>query len=136
MKDFGCITPFSAFAENGNDFTICTDPDKVAKPRTLFQSIVWKNLTEQNLKCPKPCKHLKSIVGVGGTADQQDYGHIEIKFQREIKISRTRISYGVLELMAEVGGYFGLFLGVSINQLSTFVKKCFDKTKRLSNLFN
>ena len=135
MNEIGCISPYSLFVENSSELVICTNPDKALKAATLFQNLANLNLTEQNRRCPKPCKRLKSIVGGTSVSDVDGYGYLEVRFQMEIKVSRSQISYGTLELMAEVGGYFGLFLGVSVNQLSSFIKKCivrfFDVTKIL-----
>ena len=41
---------------------------------------------------------------------------LSLTFQKFIKLSTSRRSYTFLELIAEVGGYVGLFLGISINQ--------------------
>ena len=45
-----------------------------------------------------------------------------------IKVSKVSYTYQGLELFAEVGGYLGLCLGISISQLpgliASFVQKC------------
>ena len=43
---------------------------------------------------------------------------LRIEFPKYIRVSSSYYSYTILELLAEVGGYFGLFLGVSIIQIS------------------
>ena len=58
-------------------------------------------------------------------------GYLELRFQRFIKVSRSRLAYGWLELLAEVGGYVGLFLGVSINQISSLSKGFFTRLHHL-----
>ena len=45
------------------------------------------------------------------------HGYLRLYFEKYIQVSTSRWAYGWLELLAEVGGYFGLFLGVSINQI-------------------
>ena len=39
----------------------------------------------------------------------------------EVLTSSEVFLYSVLSLIAEVGGYVGLFLGISVNQISTLV---------------
>ena len=41
---------------------------------------------------------------------------LTLKFEEFIKVSVSGPSYSFLSLIAEVGGYVGLFMGVSINQ--------------------
>ena len=53
----------------------------------------------------------------------EDYIHMNIVFDSLIKSSSSYLAYTGLELMAELGGYVGLFLGVSIFHL----KDAFDK---------
>ena len=45
----------------------------------------------------------------------------------------VHISYNILELMAEVGGYVGLFLGVSVNQFSDLIKSSFSSWNSIRN---
>ena len=58
-------------------------------------------------------------------------GKFSMNFQKFIKVSRTHWDYGGLELIAEVGGYVGLFLGVSVNQLAILTKVCFNGFQKL-----
>ena len=109
------------------------DLNKAGKASKLFAELSWSNLNEQNKRCPKSCKLLKSYIsGTTVKPYKSGEGWITIFYQRLIKVSRSRMSYGTLELMAEVGGYFGLFLGVSINQMSTVLKKLFDLAKKFT----
>ena len=45
-----------------------------------------------------------------------------MEFPKYVRVSSSYYSYNLLELLAEVGGYVGLFLGVSIIQISSLVK--------------
>ena len=50
------------------------------------------------------------------------YGNLRLYFEKYTQVSTSRWAYDWLELLAEVGGYFGLFLGVSINQILSMAK--------------
>ena len=62
-------------------------------------------------------------------SDQEEtakHSYLTIKFQRFVKLSKSRYSYTILELIAEFGGYVGLFLGLSINQLSKVFERIIE----------
>ena len=44
--------------------------------------------------------------------------YIRIYFKKNIRVKRALVSYGVVSLLAELGGYSGLLLGFSLFQLS------------------
>ena len=50
--------------------------------------------------------------------DVSDNCRIDLTFGEIIKETKGYLIYSKLSLIAEVGGYVGLFLGVSINQIS------------------
>ena len=138
MSKIGCTSPFGSAPNHSN---ICTDPEKAKKTYDIFDKFAYKNLTAKREKCPKSCTTIVTNIGsytetdknaddykdyyYGNFYDDHDYdtGYLKIRFQRSVKISRSRVTYGLLELLAEVGGYVGLFLGVSINQLSSVMNR-------------
>ena len=55
---------------------------------------------------------------------------MRLYFRGRVKVMQSYYAYSGLTLIAEIGGYFGLFLGVSINQITyvtSFVQECFQK---------
>ena len=67
--------------------------------------------------------------------DESEYylkaGRLELNFQKFIKVTDSFWSYSTLSLLAEVGGYVGLFLGISLNQITKFIEKFFAFTLAL-----
>ena len=43
---------------------------------------------------------------------------MEINFKSNIKVTQSHYLYSGLSMVAEIGGYVGLFLGVSFNKLA------------------
>ena len=43
---------------------------------------------------------------------------LKINFEEVIKVTRDYYTYTEISLIAEIGGYVGLFLGVSVNQVT------------------
>ena len=50
----------------------------------------------------------------------------ELNFDKYVKVTKVKRSYTELELLAELGGYVGLFLGISVLHLSQAVDKILD----------
>ena len=49
-----------------------------------------------------------------------------LKFNKFIKFTKAKHVYDELSLLAEIGGYIGLFLGVSVFHLRTTFDKILD----------
>ena len=107
IEKFGCKTPFGLNSDN-----ICTDQDLSNKAAEFYKS-QWKN--RFNIKqCPYPCKSLKVYMGRGSEYKEPK---LKFKFNKFIKTTKSRYAYQELELLAEFGGYVGLFLGISVFHL-------------------
>ena len=89
-------------------------------------------------RCPYPCKftrtYFRDKVKLNSDYPHPEYAEhsssIFLKFKKFIKVSKARYSYGGLELLAELGGYVGLFLGISVFHLSD----AFSKIVKLNTL--
>ena len=88
----------------------------------LYQKLNHKTNTIE--ECPYPCQFINSIL----TTRKKRYGieYTQINFGKYIKVTKTFYSYTKLELIAEVGGYVGLFLGISVVHISQVVDKILD----------
>ena len=115
----GCTTPYRPDKSN-----ICTDPDLGKRAFEIYKE-VKDNQSFASRMCPRSCKYQiitlsrfeiredkQTLLGIPKTKSKT----LSLTFQKFIKISTSRRSYTFLELIAEVGGYVGLFLGISINQ--------------------
>ena len=122
MALLGCTSPYGR-----NKSSICTDKEKSTLAYDLFENLTLNNLTDANNRCPKSCTYQMTSFSSFLKEDNgdPDQGYLYLKFQRFIKVSRSRYAYTWLELLAEVGGYVGLFLGVSVNQTLPILKKMF-----------
>ena len=52
---------------------------------------------------------------------KRSYSSILIYFEENIKVTRDYYIYTKINLIAEIGGYVGLFLGVSVNQVINLI---------------
>ena len=124
IKKFGCTTPFGP-----NKDKICTDLKVAMEVFGLYREI-WKN---QETSCKVPCTRytikpaLLKEQPLPWSEQWTDIGAIpiDILFNEEILTSEEVFLYSTLSLIAEIGGYVGLFLGVSVYQISSLAEMIF-----------
>lgn len=103
--DLGCQVPYgthqSPLCEN------LTSAEQAGR-------VLWATVFEETL-CKSPCQFMMSAISSKSNTDttMSNDTLLTFTFKRQVKKSISRVSYGKLELMAEIGGYVGLFLGLS-----------------------
>ena len=118
MERIGCTTPFGLDLDN-----ICTDQNKSLEAASLF----WEFSADMNevKECEYPCNFLMNWVTTTGYKNKTSSGYdgIQLGFDKYIKVTTSTYGYTKLELLAELGGYVGLFLGLSVFDLRLVFKK-------------
>ena len=104
------------------------DPTLAKLARQRQYDIVYGNSTELTKICPMDCTQVTSEFGSHDEFDISNItyyipGQLHFIFQKYIKVTTSYWSYSGLSLLAEVGGYVGLFLGVSVNQISDIFER-------------
>ena len=67
------------------------------------------------LGCPSPCATITFSFGIPDTQPRvKDKYQYKVYFKRYIGVTKESLKYPVESLIAEVGGYLGLLLGVSV----------------------
>ena len=117
MSEFGCTTPFGYNVDN-----ICTDNVTGKSAFDLYERISNKRYTMD--ECPYPCKFVKFLVI--SLEDRVDEETFKLDFSQYIKVTEAYYSYTELELIAEFGGYVGLFLGISVFDINRIFSKTFN----------
>ena len=109
IDKFGCTTPFGP-----NKSQICKQENNAGKAYSLY----WNNIYRKN-NCSNPC----SIFSFTSTKFEKyewvdnTTSYIKLDFPKTVKVYERSYDYSQLSFIAEVGGYVGLFLGISINQV-------------------
>ena len=68
--------------------------------------------------CANPCSIFSlTTINVEKNERSDDETYLDITFPKNIKVFERSYTYSRLSLLAEIGGYVGLFLGISINQV-------------------
>ena len=105
MKLIGCSTPFSL----GDPNTVCQDSNTSTIALELYdQYLVQHNHSNT---CPHSCT--KTLMHYNVKKENKEK-EIRINFPRQIKRFTSYYSYELLSMLAEIGGYIGLLLGVSL----------------------
>ena len=74
--------------------------------------------------CPLPCSTMRIHFGFPVFAvGSKDEAFVKLYFKNQINVQRSRLTYDELSLFAEVAAYFGLFLGFSLLDINSVIKK-------------
>ncbi len=124
MRQFNCTTPFSQ-----HKTVICEDPQVAMKALALYKEYQF------NYKgnCLKPCNYLQVKLSLEAMINSRytspDSYMLRLKFQGDVKKVRAFYIYPFKSLIAEIGGWVGLFLGMSLYQVTSFFKIIYNKLK-------
>ena len=122
LNTLGCISPFGPYQD-----LICRNVSKALNATELYRKYFIDHLD----RCIRSCKYV-SVRGVvvksgfhGVLADGQRNGMMFISFREQIKTTQGYFVYSGLSLVAEIGGYVGLFLGVSVYHVTSLLEYFF-----------
>lgn len=137
LENIGCTTPF------GTDKSqICTNVSKARKALKIYDEGInmwkWNGSDLLTTECKIPCS---IITFTNQDIQSQDVSmistkqtRVEINFEELIKVTTDYQTYTALSLIAEIGGYVGLFLGVSVNQVIDLMDVLVLKIQQLHDL--
>ena len=114
MEQFGCTPKFGA-----NE---CTNKTLTRFTEGLYADMIIDSPT--NAKCLHPCKKIMPSFSIRSNDYLEGFSFLGIDFPSEVKVIKAYPAYEVLSLIAEIGGYVGLFLGISVmdlKKLTSFV---------------
>ena len=107
MKKFGCVTPFGY-----NKTNICTNSTLAKQAFDYY----YKTLSRFSDNCLNPCNYF--LINAIKLSEVKYFrkAYLKLSFNEYIKTTTSYYSYLTLSMVAEIGGYVGLFLGVSLYQ--------------------
>ena len=121
VEKYGCTTPFGLIKEN-----ICIGNKNDNTTEVMKMHTKWfddKNVHDDS-NCANPCHIIltrASDVPEGKKKIDEGTSIIKLAFKYRVKMVNDYHLYSGLSLLAEIGGYFGLFLGISINQVTNVI---------------
>ena len=122
-RRYNCTIPFlPAIISNktGKPTKICTNQStgfKAIKLYTYFRTGGISTISEF------PCAGMDIFLGLpfNEKKGSDNWAYIKIYLKTTIKIKRTVFDYDFTTLVAELGGYSGLFLGLSVVQITIMI---------------
>ena len=122
LEKFGCVCPIrtnSYFTEKH-----CLLNASFIEPYLEFEHNSLEEI------CPLDCSSMTILFSISDQTDQpigyKNQAYAKIYFKNNIKVSKSFIAYTEISLMAELGGYIGLLLGVSLMDISSIVNYVID----------
>ena len=135
LEKVGCTTPFGIDKNK-----ICVNESDANKALKIYDEGMnmwrWNGSDLLTTECLNPCSVLtfstKDIKSEKTSAPHRALVHIN--FEEQIKVTTDYHTYTALSLIAEIGGYVGLFLGISVNQVIDLLGFLVVKIRRLHTL--
>ena len=124
VEKYGCTTPFGMSGNIKDKICKGKENDNATEVFKIHKTWFDEKDVHFSKSCPNPCHIiLTAAYRAPEVSEKIDNGTSQIKllFNNRIKIINDYQLYSGLSLLAEIGGYFGLFLGVSINQITKFI---------------
>ena len=119
LESYDCVFPHLT---NNSNATNCI----VEKTHKLtWFKVLMKHLHDF---CPAPCETMK--VNFAGHDNSHEGGHenetyVKFYIKDQIQVKKSHFRYSEVSLLAEVGGYVGLLLGVSLMDIASLFDKVF-----------
>ena len=124
MKELNCVVPFTKTSENNN---ICVNKSQTEVDEIM---LAFKNssLKTATGTCMSPCTSMDIFFGVlfDDAIRNDGKSFLRVYFKSTIKSQQTIYDYTLLSLLAEIGGYTGLFLGISVANITTVLERMFQ----------
>ena len=117
MEKVGCTTPFGFNLNN-----ICTDQNLGKEATKMYEDFFYQN--KNTKECLYPCSFL-NIMLTPQELRHNNSNRTSFFFEEYIKVSTSYFAYTELELLAELGGYVGLFMGLSVFDLRHAINRIF-----------
>lgn len=117
---------------------MCTDPT-VRKAAMETYRAAMRKVQGDFRQCPQPCKFAKGILKLNKERRRMNPDSkgrrtisLQIFFERMVQATKMDYNYGFISLVAELGGYVGLFLGVAVVELHGIFKYILVRLFKLS----
>ena len=128
-SEFNCTVPFLpdySFPKEVRKINICKDAEK---RKASYAKYVLLQRNNENKVCENPCSRIQTYFGPF-FKDPKYEGHkayLKIYLQSMTTVKVTVMDYDWVAMIADIGGYTSLLLGMSAINLSRFVFKSIFK---------
>ena len=118
---FGCFYPLMTNQPDHKDY--CNFSNFTEKQKDDYNLLYKGMITIENIaSCQAPCSTIETNFGIP-QVKPYSHKHLQVYFKNLITVKKSHISYPIESLFAELGGYLGLLLGVSLMDIKTVIEK-------------
>ena len=119
LKNHGCMLPL--YTNNPNETQCIVEKSHYA----TYVNVRWNYFHDF---CITPCEKMRVNYAGHDSMDpngQDNEAYVKFYIKDEIQVKKSHLSYSEVSLLAEVGGYVGLLLGVSLKDIASLFDKVF-----------
>ena len=130
-KLYGCSVPWHpSFQSNltGDDIATCRSSEKGLLATKNYDDL-WADFSPDMVPCAT-FEIFPGLSDIDDTDNKQDEAYIRLYFKTKIKVKKIIIHYDAATLSAEIGGFIGMILGVSIIDLVILLNAFFLNMNR------
>ena len=122
---FNCTVPFLPDYSSSNDIRRIDICKAAVKRKASYQEYDLLKRNKENKVCENPCSTIQTYFGLLFKDPKYDGNHasLNIYLQSMTTIKLTVMDYDGVDMVADIGGYTGLLLGMSAIHLSRFLLK-------------
>ena len=126
VSKFRCSVPFLPNTQITNHNKICKNAKKRQKAYALYD-LLKRN--KENIVCPNPCSSIEVYFGImfQDVVHNENRAYLQFYLPTTTRINFTVLDYDGVAMLADIGGYSGLLLGLSAAHLSKLLFKAIVK---------
>ena len=122
-RKFGCTVPYIPSPDN---LTVC-DPSDTPLKEEVYNKYYFLVSNGQKSLCNFPCSNIEVFTGLPFMGESDDLGILKIYMKSTTKVKQIVLDYTMGTMIAEIGGYTGLLLGISLVNLTQVIDKFTQK---------
>ena len=126
IKKINCTWPFLPFGimRNASWDQICKNESQI---EMMTHQIAPKYVQKKAKKCLDPCNYLRIFAAETARTSYNPNPKVIFHFAETVNVMTAYYDYTGISMVAEIGGYVGLFLGISFYQLTDVITYLFKK---------
>ena len=114
LNEFGCVIPFQSNMPEQNSCALNNSMKNLY--REFRKNEVFKSY------CQMPCASMEvTFPSITEDVGSPDEAYVKLYLLTVVKVQTSYWSYSIISLLAEVGGYLGLLLGMSLLDITKVI---------------
>ncbi len=117
---YGCTIPY---IPGPPEYPICNATKDEALAKNAVEKYKFLASNGQDELCERPCTNIEVLTGLPFYGVIKGFSYMKIYFKSTTKVNKTVLDYTWISMVAEIGGYSGLLLGISLVNLTWVIDR-------------